>query len=220
MSAGDDSLVYRVREADGDARGALVLLHGRGADESDLFPLLDMLDPDRRLVGVTPRGPLALPPGGAHWYRLARVGHPDPSTFLSTFETLTAWFDGFVSARGLSHQEVVVAGFSQGAAMSYALSLGAGRPRPALLGAFSGFIPTVEGFEMNLSDLDGFPVAIGHGSFDPIIEVQWGRQAKETLESAGASVKYRESPMLHTIDPTWVIEVRTFVARVLGLTPR
>ena len=56
------------REPAGEPAGALVLLHGRGADERDLFPLLDELDPQRRLLGVTPRGPLALPPGGAHWY--------------------------------------------------------------------------------------------------------------------------------------------------------
>ena len=64
--------------------GALVLLHGRGADEHDLFPLLDALDPERRLLGITPRGPLALPPGGAHWYRLGGIPTPDPDTFFPT----------------------------------------------------------------------------------------------------------------------------------------
>jgi len=217
MSASAEALTYRVRPPAGPAEGALVLLHGRGADESDLFPLLDMLDPDRRLLGATPRGPLALAPGGAHWYRLAQVGHPDRTTFHSTFEKLTAWFDDFVSTRALTHERVVVGGFSQGAAMSYALSLGAGRPRPAMLAAFSGFIPTVEGFEMELSDLDGFPVAIGHGTFDQMIEVEWGRKAKEILEARGAAVRYRESPMPHTMDPEWIAEVRTIVATVLGL---
>ena len=61
------SLEARVRPAAGEAEGALVLLHGRGADELDLFPLLDLFDPERRLVGATPRAPLALPPGGWHW---------------------------------------------------------------------------------------------------------------------------------------------------------
>jgi phospholipase/carboxylesterase len=60
------TLVHRIRPAAGDAQGALVLLHGRGADEYDLEPLLDALDPERRLAGVLPRGPLSLPPGGAH----------------------------------------------------------------------------------------------------------------------------------------------------------
>ncbi len=46
--------------------------------------------------------------------------------------------------------------------MSYALALGTGRPRPAMVAAFSGFIPTVEGFEIGVDDLAGYPVAIGH----------------------------------------------------------
>ena len=52
----------RLRPPAGEAQGALVLFHGRGVDEQDLFPLLDVFDPDRRLAAATPRGPLALPP--------------------------------------------------------------------------------------------------------------------------------------------------------------
>ena len=54
-------MIARERPASGEAAGALVLFHGRGADEDDLFPLLDVLDPQRRLDGYTPRGPLSLP---------------------------------------------------------------------------------------------------------------------------------------------------------------
>ena len=56
--SGEATLEHLVRPAAGQADGALVLFHGRGASEDDLYPLLDMLDPERRLVGVTPRGPL------------------------------------------------------------------------------------------------------------------------------------------------------------------
>jgi hypothetical protein len=48
------------------------------------------LDPERRLVGVTPRGPLSLPSGGAHWYEPRSVGYPEPTTFLSTLESPVA----------------------------------------------------------------------------------------------------------------------------------
>ena len=68
--------------------GALILIHGRGADAGDLEPLLNILDPDRRLLGVFPRGPLALPPGGRHWYIVREIGFPDPDTFLPTFGEL------------------------------------------------------------------------------------------------------------------------------------
>lgn len=210
-----DALEHRSRPAAGSPEGLLVLLHGRGADENDLFPLFDMLDPDRRLTGVTPRGPLALPPGGAHWYQVVQVGYPDPTTFHPTFERLQHWFDDLVAALGLSMDRVVVGGFSQGCVMSYALALGNARPRPAGIIGLSGFIPTVEGFEPDLSGLQGFPVAIGHGTFDPVIGVQWGREAKQRLEEAGADVTYRESPMDHTIDPRFMGELRDWLRRVL-----
>ena len=73
-----------------EPEGALVLLHGRGTDEHDLFPLIDLLDPEARLVGVTPRGPLSLPPGGAHWYVVREVGYPDPDTFYRPTRRSTA----------------------------------------------------------------------------------------------------------------------------------
>jgi phospholipase/carboxylesterase len=204
---------YQVREAAGEPSGALVLFHGRGTDEHDLHPLLDLLDPDRRLLGVTPRGPLALPPGGAHWYALHQVGHPDRDTFLATYEEVGAWLDGFLAEHGVSHDATVLGGFSQGAVMAYSLSLGRGRPRPAALMALSGFIPTVEGFELDLSEIP--PVAIGHGTYDPVIPVEFGRQARKILEDAGAAVLYREYPLPHTVDPRFLVELRSWLGQAL-----
>src|SRR6476661_1188575 len=93
-----------------EPEGALVLLHGRGADEYDLFPVLDLLDPEQRLLGITPRGPLTLPPGGAHWYRLAGIPTPDPETFHATFAEVAAFLDGLP----VPIDQVVLGGFSQG----------------------------------------------------------------------------------------------------------
>jgi phospholipase/carboxylesterase len=198
-----DLLVHRRREAAGEPAGALVLFHGRGADENDLYPLLDLLDPERRLLGVTPRGPLSLPPGGAHWYALAGLGTPDRDTFMPTYERAARWLDALATETGIPPEQTVLGGFSQGSVMSYALGLARGRPRPAGLIALSGFIPTVDGLELDLS-APLPPVAIGHGTYDPVIGVEWGRQAKELLEQAGADVLYREYPLPHTIDPAYL----------------
>ena len=205
----------RVRHPSAEPEGALVLLHGRGADESDLFPLFDMVDPERRLAGVSPRGPLSLPPGGAHWYRVLQVGYPDPATFHPTFGVLQGWFDNMLDEVGVRIERTVVGGFSQGCVMSYALALGQGRPRPAGLIGMSGFIPTVDDFSIDLSDADGWPVLIGHGSFDPVIGVEWGRKAHELLTEAGADVIYREAPMQHTIGPNFLQEARGWLQKVL-----
>jgi len=161
-----------------------------------------VLDPDRRLLGVTPRGPLSLPPGGAHWYALYRLGYPDPETFSSTFPPAVEWLDGF----GFPPERTVLGGFSQGAVMAHALSLVEGRPRPAGLIALSGFVPSVPGFELDL-DPPLPPVAIGHGTYDDVIGVEFGRRARDLLTGAGADVLYRESPMGHSIDAGFLAEL-------------
>jgi phospholipase/carboxylesterase len=200
-----------VRDAAGQPAGALVLFHGRGADEHDLYPLLDFLDPERRLLGVTPRGSFSFPPGGAHWYKLQEVGFPDRETFFATYDEVGTWLDGFLEEHGIAHDRTVLGGFSQGGVMAYAFGLGLGRPRPAALIALSSFIPSVEGFELDLSQIP--PVAIGHGTYDPVIPVEFGRQARQLLEGAGASVLYREYPLPHAIDPTFLTELRAWLER-------
>jgi phospholipase/carboxylesterase len=196
------------RPAAGTPEGALVLLHGRGADEHDLFPLLDVLDPERRLLGITPRGPLALPPGGAHWYQLGGIPTPDPVTFFPTYDAAAAFLDGLP----VPIDRVVLGGFSQGAVMSWALGLGAGRPRPAAIIALSGFMPEVGEFELDLTGLDGYPIAVAHGSLDPVIPVEFGRAAAERVRAAGADLLWRETSVPHTIDPHVLPELQAFVA--------
>lgn len=197
--------MIRRREPAGDAEGVLVLFHGRGADENDLFPLLDELDPQRRYLGATPRAPLQLPPGGFHWYVVPRVGFPDPATFATGYAAATAALDSLVEEAGIPWERVVVGGFSQGCVMALSVGLGRGRPRPAAIFGFSGFIPVVEGWEPDLEP--PFPrVALGHGTYDPVISVEFGRRAAETLREAGADVLWRESPMPHTLDPRFVRE--------------
>jgi phospholipase/carboxylesterase len=210
-----DALVHAVRPPAGDPAGALVLLHGRGTSEHDLFPLLDELDPARRLLGVTPRAPLTLPPGGAHWYVSVGIPRPHPETFHQTLELVSGWLDALLAEHGLDHDRLALGGFSQGAVMTYALGLGGGRPRPRGLIGLSGFVPEVPDFELDLGGLDGYPVALGHGSYDPVIDVEWGRRARELLEAAGADVTWRESPMPHAVDPDYLRELAGWLERLL-----
>ena len=205
-------LRHRERPAAGAPEGALVLLHGRGSDEHDLFPLLDALDPERRLLGIAPRGPLALPPGGAHWYALGGIPTPDPDTFFPTFEAASAFLD----ALPVPIDRVVLGGFSQGAVMSWALGLGAGRPRPAAIMTLSVFMPEVPGFELDLTGLEDYPIAVAHGSLDPVIPVEFSRAAAERVRLAGADLLWRETPVPHTIDPRVLPELQAFVASALA----
>jgi phospholipase/carboxylesterase len=196
------TLAYRERPADGAPQGLLVLHHGRGADEHDLLPVADVLDPGRRLHVVTPRAPLTLPGWpGHHWYVVPRVGYPDADTFRAAYRALAGLHDQLWARTGVPPERTVFGGFSMGSVMSYALGLGGDRPAPAGILAFSGFVPIVEGWEPDLAGRPGVRAFIAHGRRDPVIGVEFARRARAQLEEAGADVLYRESPLPHTIDP-------------------
>ena len=211
MSPGE--IVHRVREPAGEPQGALILMHGRGTDESDLFPVLDFLDPEKRLLGVSPGAPIMdEPPGGKHWYRFMKVGHPEPESFRLTFEQLAQYLDDELEQHDIPWEKTVLGGFSQGAVMSYACGLGQGRPRPAGILALSGFMPQVEGWSPDPATAAGLPVFHAHGVADEVIPVQFAREARERLTELGADLTYRETPMGHAIDPRLLPEAQEWVA--------
>jgi phospholipase/carboxylesterase len=198
-------LVYRERPAAGEAAGLVLLHHGRGADERDLLGLADVLDPERRLHVVTPRAPLTLPGWpGHHWYVVPRVGYPDPDTFRAAYAALAGLHDELWERTGLEPDQTVFGGFSMGSVMSYALGLGPDRPAPAGILAFSGFVPTVDGWQPDLAGRTGTRAFIAHGRHDPIMDVAFARRASELLDAGGLPVEYHESDAAHHIDPEHV----------------
>jgi phospholipase/carboxylesterase len=218
----DSGLVLAEREPrdPAAARGLLVLHHGRGADERDLLTLADVLDPAGELHVVTPRAPLQLGPSpGYHWYLVPRVGTPDPDTFASAYAKLAALHDELWERTGIGPERTVLGGFSMGSVMSYALGLGPDRPRPAGILAFSGFLPSVPGWEPDLESRRGMPVLIEHGRNDAIIDVQFGRAAEQRLRDGGLAVTYRESEAGHHIDPRELPVAQAWVRDTLQAPP-
>jgi phospholipase/carboxylesterase len=206
------SLVTAERPAAAQPEGLLVLHHGRGTDERDLLPLADVLDPQQRLVVVAPRAPLSLPGSpGHHWYVVPRVGYPDPETFYASQRALAELHDELWETTGVGPERTVLGGFSMGTVMSYALGLDGNRPAPAGILAFSGFIPTVEGWQPSLADRIGTRVFIAHGRRDPVIAVSFARAARELLEGAGLPVDYGESDAGHYIDASDLARARNWL---------
>jgi phospholipase/carboxylesterase len=209
-------LSFQERPARGEPEGLLVLHHGRGADENDLLSLGDVLDPERRLHVATPRAPLQLPGWpGYHWYVVPRVGYPDPDTFHAAYQELSAFHDDLWQRTGVAPDRTVLGGFSMGSVMSYSLGLGADRPAPAGILAFSGFVPVVEGWEPSLEDRTGTRAFIAHGRNDPIMNVGFARQARDLLERGGLDVEYHESDAAHHIDPAHVPAAVDWLAATL-----
>ena len=215
------SLVYRERQPAAEPAGLLVLHHGRGTDEHDLLGLADILDPHQRLYVVTPRGPFTIPgwPGN-HWYVVPRVGHPDPETFHASYVKLADFHDELWQRTSIPPERTVLGGFSMGAVMSYSLGLVGERPAPAGILAFSGFVPTVEGWQPQLADRRTATRAfIAHGRNDPVIDVGFGRLARELLEAGGFDVSYHESEAAHQIHPAHLPIASDWLATVTGGPP-
>jgi phospholipase/carboxylesterase len=212
-----EPLLHLERAASGEAEGLLVLHHGRGTDERDLIGLADLLDPERRLRVVTPRAPLQLAGSpGYHWYLVPRVGYPDRASFEAARAALADLHDRLWEEGGIGPERTVLGGFSMGAVMSYAMGLDAARPAPAGILAFSGFVPTVEGWRPSLSDRAGMPVFVSHGRNDPVIGIDFARRARELLEAGGLDLAYRESELGHQIDPAHLRDAATWLGEALG----
>jgi phospholipase/carboxylesterase len=213
------TLTYRERPADGQAEGLLVLHHGRGSNEHDLLDVGDLLDPERRLTIVTPRAPLTFRgrPGN-HWYVVPRVGYPDYDTFHATYAKLAAFHDELWARTGIAPKDTVFGGFSMGSVMSYSLGLGGDRPPIAGILAFSGFLPTVEGWAPDLAGRPDTRVFMAHGRQDPVMDIAFARSAHELLTAGGLNVEYHEDDYGHEINPAHVPAAISWLQGVLPAT--
>jgi phospholipase/carboxylesterase len=185
------------REASEGAPSALLILHGRGADELDLLGLAPELDP--RFLVISARAPFQLG-FGYHWYELLAVGRPEPRTFARGLAMLERFVEEIVEGYGLDPARLYLLGFSQGAMMAGSLTLS--RPeRVAGTVMLSGYLPVEGGAPAEEGALRGKPFFVAHGGADPVIPVEYGRFTRDYLARLGAELEYHEYPMEHSISP-------------------
>jgi phospholipase/carboxylesterase len=176
----------------------LLLLHGRGADEMDLFSLAYDLDPRFEVFSV--RAPHKFLWGGFTWFELLPDNSVDLESFRGSMNELLAFVKNF------SGRKIYFFGFSMGTIMAYSIAL----THPELISgviAFSGFAPNELRDEYKLSELQNSSIFIAHGTMDPIIPVEKARETKELLASSNASVVYREYEMSHEISQESLLDV-------------
>jgi phospholipase/carboxylesterase len=214
------SLVHRVhipKKGDGP-HPTLIALHGRGSDESDLLGLAPYLDD--RLLWISPRAPLDLPPG-FEWYRLAGIGVPVEPTFAKALGQVTQFVDEALAVYPVDRQRVFLFGFSQGGMMSYAHAL----TRPELTRGViihSSYLPLPSIQATARVDLDGVRAKsflVIHGQQDPLLPVARGREAGAWLRQAGADVTYLEYPMGHTVSEQSIAAMNAWLAIQLRESP-
>jgi len=147
-----------------------------------------------------------------------RVGYPDPETFEAARALLARFHDELWRRSGIGPARTVLGGFSMGSVMSYTMALSANRPAPAGVLAFSGFLPTVTGWQPDLIDRQGLPVFIAHGTLDRVIDVGFGREACKRLRDGGLEVEYHEFEGGHQIYGPDLIAARAWLDARLPAT--
>lgn len=192
----------------------IIALHGRGADENDLVPVVLALELSD-VVLVTPRAPFAFPYGGYAWYNPGQEGMPEPETFRTSLALFRKFVNEVKAAYPVDSEKLILLGFSQGTVMAYATAL---LDPPTFRGitALSGYIPHRSGIPLQLSKLAGLPVFISHGSNDMMIPVRLGRESAELLNQAGAHVTYHEYLMGHEVTEDAVRDLKGWMHKTLS----
>jgi phospholipase/carboxylesterase len=197
----------------------LVLLHGYGANASDLLPLRDELAPNWTAVAMeapVDLGPMGMP-GGRAWFHLA----PSPDGTISVdmagatqaVGQLVSELPQAVAAAGFNMDDTVIMGFSQGAMLGHALLLREQLPMLGLAACSARMIPEIMGQGGGVRD--GLPVFLSHGTQDELIPVHSGHELRDFYTSqTPAAVTWCEEPIGHGIGPQMAEALRAWFATV------
>ena len=181
----------------------LILLHGYGSNEEDLFSFATELPEEYYIISV--RAPYDLQPYGHAWYAIYfdadENKFSDDEQAKTSRDTIAKFIDSICEKYPIDSTNVTLIGFSQGAILSYATALSYPEKvnRVVVLSGYLNEKVLAEGFQNKaIGNLKFF---ISHGSVDQVIPVDWGRKAKPFLENLGLDVTYKEYPVGHGVAP-------------------
>ncbi|HMP42894.1 MAG TPA: PHB depolymerase family esterase [Roseiflexaceae bacterium] len=190
----------------------LVLAHGYGSNEHDLFELVSFLDP--RLLVVSARAPYLLMPGSYAWFEIAFTNQgivSDQRAATHSAELLAQFVAEAAAAYGADPQRIMLGGFSQGASMAAIVALS----RPDLIAAaavLSGLVPAeITDIMPAAEHIAGRRFFVAHGTQDGVVPISNGRAIRRMLESLPVELTYREYAMAHTISPECLADLRTWL---------
>ena len=188
-----------------DALGAIVALHGWGANCDDLISLAPLVGL-RNYQWICPEAPFNHPmPNGKMWYDLQSL---DAEGLAESCELLSQFLEDLPALTGLPLEKTFLLGFSQGGAMT--LDLGLVFPFAGLI-ALSGYLHIAEVDLQELANKILPPILIAHGTLDPVVPISTARNTRNVFERLGVIVEYEEYEMSHEIRPETCDRVQKFI---------
>jgi len=198
-----------------DKNPLLLLLHGYGSNEEDLFSFTTELPNDSYVISV--RAPYDLQPYGHAWYAIHfdadENKFSDNVQAKQSVELIAGFIDEIVKQYPIDAKNVTLIGFSQGAILSYATAL-TYPEKVAKVVALSGYfnqeiMPEV----IDTKAISHLKFFVSHGSVDQVIPVEWARKAKPALENLGIEVEYHEYPVGHGVAPQNFFDFKNWLQR-------
>jgi phospholipase/carboxylesterase len=198
-----------------DQNPLLILLHGYGSNEEDLFSFATELPDDCYVISV--RAPYDLQPYGHAWYAIHfdadENKFSDNAQAKESVELIASFIDEIVKQYAIDTKNVTLIGFSQGAILSYATAL-TYPEKIAKVVALSGYfnqdiLPEV----IDTKAISHLKFFVSHGSVDQVIPVEWARKAKPALENLGLEVAYHEYPIGHGVAPQNFFDFKNWLLR-------
>jgi phospholipase/carboxylesterase len=207
MTVGNWQLRVRIPQ-DAGAHPALVMLHGWTGDENAMWVFGAQLPP--RYLLLAPRAPYPAPMGGYSWYARQASAWPALEDFRPAVEGILDLLRQ-LNFPGADFSSFHLLGFSQGAALSYALAL-LYPARVLSVAALAGFMPTEAASLVGAQPLRGKPVYVAHGVRDAMVPVEQARLAVDLLQAAGAEVSYCETDVGHKLSVSCFKDLKAFFA--------
>jgi phospholipase/carboxylesterase len=200
------ALVHKVRppkQKSQEPPPLLILLHGLGSNEHDLFGFAHALD--SRLLVVSARAPVPLFPGGYGWFQIDFL--PDGGLRMHTEQAehsrllLLAFLDHLLETYEADARRVYLAGFSQGAMMSMNVALTHPEKVAGVLAMSGRLLPEILPKMAAPEQLQDLPIMVTHGTFDDVLPIENGRATREILSRLPVALTYKEYPTAHGISP-------------------
>jgi phospholipase/carboxylesterase len=209
-----DHLVLPPEHFNGDKHPALIMLHGRGANEEDLAGLAAGFDRSLLILSVRAPFPFSFD-GGYTWYDIGALGAPEPRMFRESSDRLERFIQDAREQYPIDPKRILLLGFSMGTAMAltYALSH-PGSLRGVV--AHSGYLPEQTHLSYFWDRMEASEVLITHGIEDPVIPLFMARRTRDLFQASPARVTYREFPGGHEITQEMAEEASRFVAGLIS----
>ena len=193
----------------------LIMLHGYGSNEADLFSFADELPDELFILSV--RAPIQIPMGGYAWYEIhwgSTTGKfSDDEQAIDSREIISNFIDEAVEAYPVDPDNVTLVGFSQGCILSLAVGLSYPEKVKNIVG-LSGYLnPEIITKGIETRDFSQLSVYLSHGTADQVIPVQWARKTAPFLDSLGIPNVYSEYPVGHGVAPQNFRELKNWLEK-------